>query len=127
MESKISPTLLKLVARNLKEDGVHGSSGVAVIASTLRAKVPASQYTGSTDKEVILSYFNSLNLDATPPKQKASYKKQLAKRRERESKPHVTPRTDFSTDWCVFTDVEHPPWALEGEEWEDPTLYHNWN
>lgn len=115
MESKISPTLLKLVARNLKEDGVHGSSGVAVIASTLRAKVPASQYTGSTDKEVILSYFNSLNLDATPPKQKASYKKQVAKRRERDSKPHVTERTDFSTDWCVFTDVEHPPWALEGE------------
>lgn len=51
-----------------------------------------------------------------------------AAQKERDAKAvYITERTDFSTDWCVFTDEDHPPWALEGEGWEDPTLYHNWN
>lgn len=114
---KISPTVLKLVARSLKVDGVHGSSGVAIIASALRAEVPSVFYDGHTDKEVILTYFNSLGLDPTPPKQKPGYAKKAAQRRARETAPRITPRRDFSTDWIVWTPSDHPPWdpALENK------------
>ena len=107
---KITPTILKLVARSLNVPGVHGSSGVAVIAATLRSTVTPDKYEGVTDKEIILSYFSSLGLDPTPPKQKPSYIKAAAKRRERETAPVTTPRTDFSTDWIVEQSEDSPPW-----------------
>ena len=110
---KITPTVLKLVARSLDVDGVHGSSGVAVIASTLRAEVPSMFYDGYTDRDVILTYFNSLGLDPTPPKQKPGYKKQAEKRRAKQTAPRITYRTNFSTDWIVRTPIDHPPWDVD--------------
>lgn len=112
-QEKITPTVLKLVARSLDVDGVHGSSGVAVIASALRAEVPPTAYSGCTDKEVILSYFNTLGKDPTPPKQKKGYAARAAKQRAKQTAPRITPRTDFSTDWIVRTPIDHPPWDVD--------------
>lgn len=106
----VTPTILKLVAHRLGVDGVHGSSGVAVIASALRAEVCPTKYTGVSDKEIILSYFRSLGLDPTPPKQKPGYAKQAAARRERETRPFITYPADPDTQFYVYTEGGPLPW-----------------
>lgn len=93
-EPRVTPSVLRLVTKSIKEKGLNANSGLTVIADRVRNLNPSLE---GTDRKVILDYFQSLGVLETTKRQENQAREDKRKlKKSHLVKIYITERTDFS-------------------------------